>query len=67
MTHRLRLNLASLTFAALWVCMMTLMLPALKIEKIGMLALSGALAGLVGHWACSLRLRWRLFPRKRPT
>jgi hypothetical protein len=65
MTHRLRLNLSSLTFAALWVCMMTLTMPTLKIEQIGMLTLSGALAGLAWHWACSVWLRWRLFPRKR--
>lgn len=67
MTHRLRMNLASLMFAALWICMMACTLPTPKIEQIGMLVLSSALAGLVWHWACSFWLGWRLFPRRRPT
>ena len=67
MTHRSRLKLASLTFATLWVGLMTWTLSPLKIEQVGMLALSGALAGLISHWACGIWLRWRLFPRKRTT
>ena len=67
MTYRLRLKVASLTFAVLWSCLMVGMLSPLKLEQVGMLALSGALASLVWHWAFALWLRRRLFPRRRAT
>ena len=67
MTHRARLKFASLTFAVLWTCWMIWSLSPLQIEQVGMLAISGALAGLVWYWASAFWYRWRLFPRKRTT
>jgi hypothetical protein len=65
MTHRQRLKCTSLTFAVFWTCLMVWTLSPLKLEQLGMLALSGVLAGLAWHWAFALWYRWRLFPRKR--
>ena len=69
MTHRSRLKYASLTFAALWTLWMVWSLWPLHPAEIGMLIVSGALAGLAWHWLYGRWYRWyfasRLFPRKR--
>jgi hypothetical protein len=50
MTHRSRLKFASLTFAALWTLWMIWCLSPLHPAQIGMLIVSGALAGLAWYW-----------------
>jgi hypothetical protein len=66
MTHRSRLKLASFSFAVLW---MLWSLSPLHPAQIGLLAVSGALAGLAWHWLYGAWYRWffasRLLPRKR--
>ena len=50
MTHRSRLKLASLMFAVLWTLWMIWSLWPLHPAPFGLLAVSGALAGLAWHW-----------------
>jgi hypothetical protein len=69
MTHRLRLKLASLMFAVLWTLWMIWSLSPLHAGQIGLLAVSGVLAGLGWHWLYGSWYRWyfagRLVPRRR--
>lgn len=71
MTHRSRLKLASLSFAVLWTLWMIWALSPVHPAQIGMLIVSGALAGLVWHWFYGGWYRWylarRIFPRKHTT
>ncbi len=69
MTHRSRLKLASLSFSILWTLWMIWNLSPLHPARIGMLIVSGALAGLAWYWLYGTWYRWyfarRIFPQKR--
>ena len=69
MTHRSRLKLASLIFAAFWTIWMVWSLSPLHPVQIGLLAVSGALAGLGWYCLCGSWYRWhfagRILPRRR--
>ena len=69
MTHRLRLKLASLTFAVLWTVWMIWSLSPMRPAELGMLAVSGALAGVGWYWLYGSWYRWyfasHVFPRRR--
>lgn len=69
MTHRLRLRLASLAFAVLWSGWMIWWLSPMRPAEVGMLAISGALAGFAWYWLYGSWYRWhvarRVFPRRR--
>ena len=69
MTHRLRLKLASLTFAVLWTVWMIWSLSPMRPAELGMLAVSGALAGAGWYWLYGSWYRWyfasHVFPRRR--
>lgn len=68
MTHRSRLKFASLMFAVLWTSWMIWCLWPMRPAEIGMLSVSGALAGCVWYWLYGSWYRWyfasRLFPRR---
>jgi hypothetical protein len=69
MTHRSRLKFASLIFAVLWTIWMSWSLSPMRPAELGMLAVSGALAGVVWYWLYGSWYRWyfagHVFPRKR--
>ncbi|CAN0510471.1 unnamed protein product [Phaeothamnion confervicola] len=71
MTHRLRLKLASLTFAVLWTGWMMWLSSPLRPAEIVILTTSGMLAGFGWHWLYGRWYRWHFarksFPRKRTT
>ena len=71
MSHRMRLKLASLLFAVLWILVMIWSLSPLQKGQLGLLMASTALAGLVWYWLYGSWYRWyvarRVFPRKRTT
>ena len=71
MTHRSRLKLAALAFALFWTAGMIWHLWPMRPAEIGMLTVSGALAGVVWYWLYGAWYRWQfarhLFPRKRLT
>ncbi len=71
MTHRARLRLASVMFAVLWTLWMIWSLSPMQPTQVGLLIISGALAGVAWYWAYGWWYRWffasRIFPRKRTT
>jgi hypothetical protein len=71
MTHRLRLKLGSWTFAIIWTCGMLWHLSPIRPAEVGMLVVTGALAGVIWYWLYGAWYRWylcrRLLPDKRPT
>ena len=69
MTHRLRLKLASVSFAVLWTGWMLWWSSPLRPAEVAIIASCGLLVGFAWHWLYGHWYRWHfarhLFPRRR--
>jgi hypothetical protein len=69
MTHRMRLKLASLTFAILWTVWMMWWSAPLRPAEFVIISICGVLIGLAWYWLYGRWYRWhlarKLFPQKR--